>query len=458
MTSNKRRCSSGSSSTTRSSPAANSLKQVSTFSRSKTCAFTVTPPLKSKTDRLQPLTTCQTPPLITETLPEDVNKLHPAMVNEISLHSQGLCTIPNLSQFTKLQILDLSCNSLTCIDNLRSLTNLRELKLYGNQIQQIENLDCLTQLQILQLQYNEIEKIGHGLVYLTRLQTLRLDSNKLSLIRPEELSKLSQLKVLDTSDCPLESLEFINSLPSITEFRANHCHVKILPNQLRNFRYLTDLDLSNNQLINLIPLKSFTLLRLLRLASNQIEDIQILSSLIHLNELDLSDNRIRSLPNSFAKLIELQCLNLSNNQIDSWKNIEVLSRLNSLFILNIIGNPLLSEEQNYIDKLSKLCSSLEIIDDVNIQTGAIQIPPTPSYEQLINIDKELHEVDHTLEKSITDIEQKFDTILSDLHKLGEWYNDRKDSTTSRRTPDRKSKHRLFQALTFSEENYQHSNV
>ncbi|UJR38067.1 hypothetical protein I4U23_030748 [Adineta vaga] len=456
MSSNSKRCSSGNSSTVR-THSVGSSKHTPIFSRSKTCGFASPTSLKPKVDRLQPLTTCQTPPLLDDTLPDNVKKLHPAMVNEICFHARDLSTIPNLSQFNKLQVLDLSCNNLTCIDNLRTLTNLRELKLYGNQIEQIENLECLIQLQTLQLQYNEIEKIGHGLVYLTRLQTLRLDSNKLTFIRSEEISKLSQLKILDISDCPIDSLDFLNSLPSITEFRASHCSLKVLPNQLRNFRYLTDLDLSDNELINLIPLKSLSSLRLLRLANNQIQDIQILSSFIHLNELDLAQNQIRVLPNSFSKLIELQCLNLSHNQINSWKNIEILSRLNSLFILNILDNPFLLQEENYVEKLSKLCSSLEIIDDVNVQTGAISIPLTPAYEQLMNIDKELQEIDRTLEKSITDVEQQFDTILNDLHKLDDWCSDRKGSGRNR-SSSTKSKHRLFQALSFSEENYANSNI
>ena len=68
-------------------------------------------------------------------------------------------------------------------------------------------------------------------------------------------------------------------------------------------------------------MKILTSLRILRLANNYIQDIQIISYLIHLNELDLSHNQIHLLPNTFEKLIDLQCLNLSNNSINSWDNI-----------------------------------------------------------------------------------------------------------------------------------------
>jgi len=36
---------------------------------------------------------------------------------------------------------------------------------------------------------------------------LRIDSNKLSLIRPDEVLKLVQLKILDISDCSIENLD-----------------------------------------------------------------------------------------------------------------------------------------------------------------------------------------------------------------------------------------------------------
>jgi hypothetical protein len=38
--------------------------------------------------------------------------------------------------------------------------------------------------------------------------------------------------------------------------------------------------------------------------------------------------------------------------------------MNSLFILNINGNPFLSSIENSMEKLTQICPSLEIIDDV----------------------------------------------------------------------------------------------
>ena len=41
--------------------------------------------------------------------------------------------------------------------------------------------------------------------------------------------------------------------------------------------------------------------------------------------------------------------------------------MSSLFILHIIGNPFLSEIENFTEKLFEFCPSLEIIDDVSMK-------------------------------------------------------------------------------------------
>ncbi len=55
--------------------------------------------------------------------------------------------------------------------------------------------------------HNSLIFLGLSLVYLVRLQTLRIDSNKLSMIRSDEVLKLVQLKILDISDCSIENVD-----------------------------------------------------------------------------------------------------------------------------------------------------------------------------------------------------------------------------------------------------------
>ncbi|CAF4640439.1 unnamed protein product [Rotaria sp. Silwood2] len=135
--------------------------------------------------------------------------------------------------------------------------------------------------------------------------------------------------------------------------------------------------------------------------------------------------------------------------------------MNSLFILNIDGNPFLSQVENSIEKLLAYCPSLEIINDVSLQNDDSKTIQSTSNEQLIHIDKELKEVDQSLENSIAEVQAQFDMILNDLQKLNTLNNDSKqdeelmtNNSIELNVSNKKSKYRLFQALTFSEENYQ----
>ena len=47
--------------------------------------------------------------------------------------------------------------------------------------------------------------------------------------------------------------------------------------------------------------------------------------------------------------------------------------MNSLFILNINGNPFISQTDNYIEKLLEFSPSLEIIDDVSLKNDNSKI-------------------------------------------------------------------------------------
>lgn len=274
----------------------------------------------------------------------------------------------------------------------------------------------------------------------------------------------------------LFDFQFVNVLTSINELKFSRSNLKTLPNQFRNLRCLIDLDLSSNQLTQINSLKNLSALRILNLSRNQIQQVQVLAFLIHLNELDLTENRIKSIPNSFDKLVELRCLKVEKNQIESFDDMvknsinnfpperkknatnlfllqNVVSRLSSLLILRVQGNPFVSQTENYLEKFSELCPSIEVLDDVKFlfvfsfrstwdeatrtflfvlswifrsiwranqrrvfSTNAVKRwtrKKTSKFdekildEQLLNIDRELKEVDLHLERSIALIQNEW---------------------------------------------------
>ncbi|CAF1544592.1 unnamed protein product, partial [Didymodactylos carnosus] len=156
---------------------------------------------------------------------------------------------------------------------------------------------------------------------LKSLHTLRIDINQINQIRSDEVQKLNQLKILDIGECPIENIDFINTISSICELRASDCQLSHIPVSFR-CRNLLDLDLSGNCLEDIQSLKTLSSsLRILHLSRNKIKDISILSTLIQLNELELNQNLIQSIPMTFEKLTNLQRLNLTQNLIEQWNDI-----------------------------------------------------------------------------------------------------------------------------------------
>jgi internalin A len=92
---------------------------------------------------------------------------------------------------------------------------------------------------------------------------------------------------------------------------------------------LMALDLANNAIVSVEPLKSLTKVQTLTLAHNRIKDISSLSSLAGLQYLDLEDNQVASLE-PLAKLKDLTALYAGMNKIADLKPLTTLSKLASL--------------------------------------------------------------------------------------------------------------------------------
>ncbi|KAJ8497583.1 hypothetical protein OPV22_008135 [Ensete ventricosum] len=106
-----------------------------------------------------------------------------------------LVTIPILSAFVGLKMLNLSGNAIVRISAGAFPKGLHMLNLSKNKISIIEGLRELTRLRVLDLSYNRISRIGHGLASCLMLKELYLGGNKISEI--EGLHRLLKLSVLD---------------------------------------------------------------------------------------------------------------------------------------------------------------------------------------------------------------------------------------------------------------------
>lgn len=230
--------------------------------------------------------------------------------------------------------LDASRNEITVLPSpLQLFTSLTRLVLSDNTISIIppEIYQYLVQLEILILSGNQIETIPEDMPsYLPRLLSLYLDGNLIRYL-PDTIGDWKQLR----------------------EFRLGSFYggnqIRELPETLADMFSLVDLDVSFNQLENIFPdtFRNLPNINCINLSHNQLTtlpDIPLFGACHRLATIDLSDNLIRSLPPTVStdmlRLKRLELLNLSHNQLKILP-AELLDQ--SQFQVIIKGNPMIDQ-------------------------------------------------------------------------------------------------------------------
>ncbi|XP_044727691.1 protein artichoke [Chrysoperla carnea] len=265
-----------------------------------------------------------------------------------------------------LELVDLSGNELKAIDELdfARLPRLRVLKLADNEIEYISEMAFhnSTQLQILDLRSNKLERLAERTFEgLARLECLDLENNLFTEL-PDTIFDRSRLHMLEN-----------------IKLKSNLFEVPPLKALQRQYFFLTSVDLSHNQLVNIPPddsimvnIKELDLsfnplssesiknilnepktVRKLNLAGTGIEKLTQLETpfLMHLN---ISFNNITNLPDAvFERTTLLEELDISNNQLrqifpNAW------STLKNIQLLNISSNPIKSITQTDFNGLHML--------------------------------------------------------------------------------------------------------
>jgi internalin A len=106
----------------------------------------------------------------------------------------------------------------------------------------------------------------------------------------------------------------IERLENLTELRLAGKNITEIPVQIRCLVNLERLDLHNNQITNLEPLKYLVKLEKLYLENNGIADLEPLKYLVKLEWLGLDNNQITNLE-PLKGLVNLERLYLNNNPV-----------------------------------------------------------------------------------------------------------------------------------------------
>ena len=316
----------------------------------------------------------------------NIHIFYDLQVNWLDLTDNLIETVPNLDEYTSLEILELARNRIKQINAIafNKLTNLKYLDLSDNEFTQWAQinprmiLQSLVKLKTLKLSNNNLKTFtgkdslmriesssleelylsscgilqvnGDALQGFTSLQTLDLSSNRIKWL--DDLSSPT-LTFLDLSKCDIDSMNpnALNNLPSLTtlrlsgntQFAVNHGNLtsdslqtfeaeycSLTTPGLHGFPNLTYANLRGNKIATLTE-RSFLRNRMLvelDISANEISDIhaQTFIGARQLTFINLSANSLtRSLPfNTFATNYNLRTLDLSMNRLQSVGNFSIL--------------------------------------------------------------------------------------------------------------------------------------
>uniref|UniRef100_A0A3P9HJB9 Leucine rich repeat containing 9 n=1 Tax=Oryzias latipes TaxID=8090 RepID=A0A3P9HJB9_ORYLA len=150
--------------------------------------------------------------------------------------------------------------------------------------------------------------------------------------------RLCQLTIVDQT---IEHIEGLENCPLLQQIWIVQCRLREISG-LQNCQKLEKLYLYNNQICEIQNLDLQVNLEVLWLNNNCITTIQGLDMLQNLKELNLADNLIEKIGNSLDPNVSLEILNLSGNQISSFKELAQLAhmpRLKELALKDPMSTP-----------------------------------------------------------------------------------------------------------------------
>ncbi|KAL2932721.1 Leucine-rich repeat and IQ domain-containing protein 1 [Bienertia sinuspersici] len=267
---------------------------------------------------------------------------HPNSIISLSFPHRALAYVSSLSDFKNLEKLDLSLNSLTSLKGLESCFNLKWLSVHHNKLLSLNGIEALTNLAVLNAGNNNLRSMDE-VKNLVELRALILNDNEIASI--SGLDKLIELNTLGRflMLTPIfDSIYFLLSRNPIHKVGISMAKLKSIVKISLSSCQLEDIDKS---------IKDCTGLEQLRLAHNNIKGVMYF--------LFLSFKQ--TLPAELAYTKKLQILDLGNNMISRWSDLEALSSLHNLKNLNLLGNPI-AEKVKLLKKVKKLVPSLQILN------------------------------------------------------------------------------------------------
>lgn len=259
-------------------------------------------------------------------------------------------------QFGGIELLDLHSNILVSLPlGLRRLERLTSLNLAYNKLDNssLETISQIKTLRELRIGHNSISgNLPSALCKVTSLEVLDLQANRL-LALPEAIRELTNLRVLNVSANQLTSLpmDAITQLPlHELDASSNALIASLFPlGGVSQHKTLRTLSLANNSLaaLTFAPELDMPQLQTLDVTNNHLTILPPVRGWQRLTTLTAGDNKIAELPVGFTELKLLRIANLSGNELHVLPPEVAL--MEALTTLILASNPLRNKKYLTMD-------------------------------------------------------------------------------------------------------------
>lgn len=208
-----------------------------------------------------------------------------ALTGPVYLNNANIENAEGVQYFTSAHTLSLNSNRLTTIPDISNLSNLENLFVSYNQIQSLPSLSGLKSLKDFQTIDNPLNELP-DLSGCTQLVSIYSTNNRLTKL--PDLSQFPNLKILVVGDNPFQEAINFSECTGLTQL---HIH-KTNTNTLNGIQQLTQLEVLyawGNQIKDFSPVNALTELSILHIADNPASTLPVIDNKPNLNVFDITN-------------------------------------------------------------------------------------------------------------------------------------------------------------------------
>ena len=195
---------------------------------------------------------------------------------------------------------------------------------YDNYYLKLSNTSYIKPSDETEIYKDEMEKI-------LELRVVKINTKETAMYLTG-LEKATNLTSLDLNNNKIENIEPIRGLTNLTYLYLDNNKIENIE-PIKGLTYLTNLRLNSNRIENIEPLRELTNLTSLSLNGNEVENIEPLRGLTNLIFVSLDSNKIENIE-SLRELTNLTDLRLNSNRIENIESLRGLTSLNYLYLYN----------------------------------------------------------------------------------------------------------------------------